>query len=176
MKFLLVSILYFVFQPILSAQDIVLIHPQSPCTLWAESPQPHKTDTLTFALTEFNFPNTTIRALEVINDSTVWFAGSNGYWGYTLNNGKSWHTEQFKIDSIIPEFRSISVTENGNIYLVSIIKPAAIFKSTDMGNHWKMVYSDTDTNAFFDAVEFWDDKNGILLGDAGSRDNSGSPW
>ena len=138
-----------------------LISPEYPCTL----PFP-ESDSIIINLTEFCFPNTTIRALEVINDTTVWFAGSNGYWGYTQNDGKSWHIEQFRIDSIIPEFRSITVTPNGAVFLVSIMKPAAIFKSTDMGKHWNIVYSDSDTNAFFDAVEFWDNKHGIMLGDA----------
>ena len=123
-------------------------------------------DSIKLEITEFNFPETTIRALEVVNDSTVWFAGSNGYWGYTLNNGKNWTTTQFKIDSIIPEFRSISINSNGDIFLVSIVKPAAIYKSSNMGKSWKTVYSANDTNAFFDAIKFFDNKNGILLGDA----------
>tara|TARA_R110002050_G_scaffold109799_1_gene221392 strand:- start:122506 stop:123555 length:1050 start_codon:yes stop_codon:yes gene_type:complete len=126
----------------------------------------NSTDSVSFKLTEFSFPNTSIRAIEVVNDSTVWFAGSNGFWGYTQDNGANWHTQQFTIDSIIPEFRSISVTKSGAIFLVSIVEPAAIFKSSDMGEHWDMVYTDTNTNAFFDAIDFWDTQNGILLGDA----------
>lgn len=132
-----------------------------PCTL-----RINEADSQIINLTEFNIPKTTIRALQVINDSTLWFAGSNGYWGNTQDNGVTWFTKQLKIDSIVPEFRSISVTDNGAIFLVSILKPAAIFKSTNRGNSWKIVYQDTDTNAFFDAIEFWDSQNGILLGDA----------
>ncbi len=123
-------------------------------------------DSIQLDITDFNFPNTTIRALEVLNDSTVWFAGSNGYWGYTLDNGKNWTSNQFELDSIIPEFRSISVNSNGDVFLVSILKPAAIYKSSNMGTTWNRVYTDTDTNAFFDAIAFFDNQNGILLGDA----------
>jgi photosystem II stability/assembly factor-like uncharacterized protein len=123
-------------------------------------------DSVKLDITEFKFPNTTIRALEVINDSTVWFAGSNGYWGYTLDNGENWTTNQFTLDSITPEFRSISVNPNGDIFLVSIVKPAAVYKSSNMGKEWEMVYTDTDTNAFFDAIEFFNSQYGVLLGDA----------
>ncbi|UTW65812.1 oxidoreductase [bacterium SCSIO 12643] len=123
-------------------------------------------DTISYALEEFNIPNTSIRALEALNDSTVWFAGSNGYWGYTENNGQDWHIHQMQLDTVFPEFRSIAITDNGFIYLVSIAHPAAIFKSTDLGQNWKKVYQDTSENAFFDAIEFWNDEQGILLGDA----------
>ena len=140
-------------------------------------------DSVKIEITDFSFPETTIRALEVINDSTVWFAGSNGYWGYTLDNGKNWTSNQFEMDSIIPEFRSISVNSNGDIFLVSIVKPAAIYKSSNMGETWKTVYLANDTNAFFDAIEFFDSQNGILLGDAINNcfhvaitNNGGDTW
>lgn len=124
------------------------------------------TDTVSYSLEEFNLPHTSIRALEVLNDSTVWFAGSNGYWGYTKNNGIDWQMHQIQLDTILPEFRSISITDQGDIFLVSIAHPAAIFKSSDSGENWKKVYQDTSENAFFDALEFWDNDRGILLGDA----------
>ena len=128
-----------------------------------------KTDSISIELEEFKIPNTSIRALEVLNDSTVWFAGSNGYWGYTNNSGQDWQIHQMKLDTVFPEFRSISVTDNGDVFLVSIAHPAAIFKSTDLGLNWNQVYSDTSESAFFDAIEFWDHKHGILLGDAVDR-------
>lgn len=117
------------------------------------------------SLEEFPINGTTIRAIEVVNDSTVWFAGSNGKWGYTLDDGKNWNVQVFNQISPVPEFRSISVLDNGDVFLVSIANPAALFKSTDMGNTWKNVYEDLAANTFFNAVEFWDTNSGILLGD-----------
>ncbi len=55
------------------------------------------------SLEEFPISGTTIRAIEVVNDSTVFFAGSNGKWGYTLDNGKNWKVKVFNQVSPLPE-------------------------------------------------------------------------
>jgi photosystem II stability/assembly factor-like uncharacterized protein len=156
-KFILKSFIFFTFIFMISCQV---------SKSKADQSQQSITDSIIIDLTEFKIPNTSIRALEVLNDSTIWFAGSNGYWGYTRNSGASWHIEQIKSDSITPEFRSISITENGSVFIVSIANPAAILKSTDQGKNWLIVYSDSSENAFFDAIEFWNNDQGILLGDA----------
>lgn len=105
-----------------------------------------------------------IRALEVVNDSTVWFAGSGGIYGYTLDGGQSWHTDSLRWDTLQPHFRSIAVTEEA-VYLLSIASPALLFRSTDQGQSWRIVYREDDPKAFYDAMTFWDQQNGIAMGD-----------
>ncbi len=116
-------------------------------------------------LLEFSIPGTTIRAIESLNDSTIWFAGSNGKWGYTKNNGANWTIEIIEDEGKKPNFRSIAVQDNGDVFLVAIEEPAAIFKSSDQGQNWSKVHEGPSTESFFDAVEFWNDDKGILLGD-----------
>jgi hypothetical protein len=89
-----------------------------------------------FQITDFSFPGVTIRAIHVVNDSTIWFAGSLGVWGYTSNGGKSWEIDTLRIANSIPELRSIKITPNGNIFLVNVSQPAAIFKSENNGESW----------------------------------------
>lgn len=113
----------------------------------------------------FTIVNTTIRALKTVNDSQVWFAGSNGKWGYTLDGGKNWTIDSIIYEGIKPDFRSIDITENGNIYLVSVAEPAAIFMANTSTLNWQIVYIDTSDNAFFDMVVMKDNQHGILLGD-----------
>lgn len=115
---------------------------------------------------EFHFPEVSIRALAAINDSTLWFAGSKGTWGYTEDAGQTWIVDTLRIPGSTPELRSIKITPNGNVYVVNIMSPASVYRSSNKGETWEQVYTDVDTNAFFDAVNFWDDQNGILLGDA----------
>jgi photosystem II stability/assembly factor-like uncharacterized protein len=123
-------------------------------------------DSLSIALTEFSIPNTTIRALEALNDSTVWFGGSNGRFGYTLDNGKNWVIDSLYYNDTKLEIRSISVLENGDVFVVGVANPAVVYKSENEGRDWAVVYADTSADAFFDAIEFWDAQNGMLLGDA----------
>lgn len=105
-----------------------------------------------------------IRALEVVDDATVWFAGSEGMYGYTQDGGQSWHTDSIRWDTLKPHFRSIAVTEEA-VYLLSIASPALLFRSADRGQNWQLVYREDDPAAFYDAMTFWDSQNGIAMGD-----------
>lgn len=106
-----------------------------------------------------------IRALFPVDDQTVWFGGSEGKFGYTENGGATWY-----IDSIVHqdqpnlEFRSIAMVKN-TFFLLSVASPALLFKSTDKGKTWEVVYRENDSLAFYDAMAFWDEKEGIAMGD-----------
>src|SRR5574343_252820 len=127
---------------------------------------------LTFAkekdvyVTYFNtLPNISIRALEVLNDSTVWFAANNGVWGYTENTGKSWKIDSIKYENKLPEFRSIAVLDANTVLLLSIESPALLYKTTDKGKNWKLVYINTTKEIFFDCMKFKDAKTGYAIAD-----------
>ena len=117
-------------------------------------------------------PKLSIRALEVLNDNTIWFAANHGVWGYTENAGKTWHMDSLKVDSVYPQFRSIAVLNDSTVLLLSIASPAYLFKTSNKGKTWKLVYKNTNPKAFFDSMVFYDNlpvrqagKNGFALGD-----------
>jgi len=105
-----------------------------------------------------------IRALEVENDSTCWFAGSKNKFGYTNDYGKTWKENVIKYDTFNLEFRSISVTTS-SIFILSVGSPALLFKIDKKTLNYKLVYKETNEKAFYDSMQFWDDENGIAVGD-----------
>lgn len=105
-----------------------------------------------------------IRALELENDSTCWFAGSKNKFGYTNDYGKTWKENVIKYDTFNLEFRSISVTTN-SIFILSVESPALLFKIDKKTLNYKLVYKETNEKAFYDSMQFWDDENGIAVGD-----------
>ncbi|MFL2588916.1 MAG: WD40/YVTN/BNR-like repeat-containing protein [Parvicellaceae bacterium] len=105
-----------------------------------------------------------IRALELENDSTCWFAGGKNKFGYTNDYGKTWKENVIKYDTFNLEFRSISVTTN-SIFILSVASPALLFKIDKKTLNYKLVYKETNEKAFYDSMQFWDDKNGIAVGD-----------
>jgi len=105
-----------------------------------------------------------IRALEVENDSTCWFAGSKNKFGYTNDYAKTWKEKLIKYDTFNLEFRSISVTTN-SVFILSIGSPALLFKIDKKTLNYKLVYKETNEKAFYDSMQFWDDENGIAVGD-----------
>lgn len=116
------------------------------------------------------FPlNTSIRAIFPISDDSVWFGGSGGQFGYTEDAGKTWYVDSISHpDHANLEFRSISVVNN-SVFLLSVASPALLFKSTDKGKNWNIVYRENDSLSFYDAMAFWDEKEGIAMGDPTER-------
>ncbi len=115
-------------------------------------------------LAKFELANTSIRAIEVIDDHTLWFAGSQGKYGRIVN-------EHLEIDSIshegkFPQFRSIAF--NGEfIFLLSIENPALLYKidpSKPLGQY-DLVYQESNEKVFYDSLTFFDKEKGIAMGD-----------
>lgn len=106
-----------------------------------------------------------IRAIKAIDDQTMYFAGSKGQFGFTKDGGKSWKIDSIK-SKLQPklEFRGIEKI-NDALFLLAVGSPALLYKSTDDGQSWKIVYQENHKAAFYDAIAFWDKTNGIAMGD-----------
>ena len=115
---------------------------------------------------EYKLNNTSIRALEVVNDSVLWFAGSNGKFGRIKNNTVEMDSTQI-VNSKKLHFRSIAF--NGDhIFLLSIENPAVLLKIDPFGEEIgvpKIVYQENHEKVFYDSMKFIDKKNGIAVGD-----------
>lgn len=105
-----------------------------------------------------------IRALEVENDSTCWFAGNYNKFGYTNDYGKTWKEKLIKYDTFDLEFRSISLTTS-SVFVLSIGSSALLFKIDKKTLNYKLVYKESGEKTFYDSMQFWDDENGIAVGD-----------
>ena len=123
--------------------------------------QPRTIDTV--HIQKYTIEKTSIRAINAIDENTVYYAGSNGDIGKTTDGGKTWNKQQIIFqDSIKPHFRSIAT--NGKVqFALSIANPALLYQVTD-GNP-KLVYQEKGEKVFYDAMTFLDAKNGIAIGD-----------
>jgi len=105
-----------------------------------------------------------IRALEVLDENNVWFAGNKGMFGYTTNGGDSWEIDSISIDGQPLEFRAIA-TASEAVFLLNVGSPAYLLKTIDKAKNWEVVYRDNHPDVFYDCMKFWDDQNGIAMGD-----------
>ncbi|WP_158973493.1 oxidoreductase [Cellulophaga sp. L1A9] len=104
-----------------------------------------------------------IRAIEII-DHTLAFSANKGFVGTVdLNSGKVFGTN-IQYDSIRPEFRSIAHTST-DVFVLSAGNPALLYKTGDNGK-FELVYKEEDENVFYDSMTFWNDKEGIAIGDS----------
>ncbi|MGB4843096.1 MAG: oxidoreductase, partial [Ferruginibacter sp.] len=63
------------------------------------------------------------------------------------------------------DFRDIEAFDKNTAIIMGIASPAYILKTTDGGENWKVVYENKDTSMFMDAMEFWNEQSGIVIGD-----------
>ncbi|MBC7536723.1 MAG: oxidoreductase [Ferruginibacter sp.] len=107
---------------------------------------------------------TSIRGLSVVDDKTVWVSGSNGTVGLSTDSGKTWKWINIK-GFEKTDFRDIEAFDARTAIIMGIDSPAYILKTTDAGENWKTVFEDHTKGMFLDAMEFTDQKNGIVIGD-----------
>lgn len=108
--------------------------------------------------------NTSIRGLSVVNDNVIWVSGSKGTVGRSSNSGKTWKwmiVRGFENK----EFRDIEAFDASTAIIMAVSEPAYILKTIDGGESWKVVYENKDKGMFLDAMEFWNEKAGIVIGD-----------
>lgn len=124
------------------------------------------------------------RGICAVDKDIAWVSGTKGAVYKTNNGGKSWQ----KI--IVPgsdslDFRDVEVIGKNTIVLMSAgpAENSKIFKSIDNGKTWKVVYINHHPEGFLDTIEFWNEKNGIAIGDPVNgifnillTDDAGNSW
>tara|TARA_R110002073_G_scaffold72537_1_gene177210 strand:- start:192058 stop:193104 length:1047 start_codon:yes stop_codon:yes gene_type:complete len=116
----------------------------------------------TIAIEGIKMDSASIRAIDVLKDSTLIFATSNGLVGMVYKFKNEPLTIEAQFDTITPHFRSIA--SNGEYtFALSIGNPALLYKLND-GN-LELVYKEEHEKVFYDAMTFFDNQNGIAMGD-----------
>lgn len=110
----------------------------------------------------FENDSVSIRAIEIIGSNVV-FAANNGAYGLFNSKNKVWKISTQEFDTITPEFRSVASTPN-DFFMLSVGNPALLYKTGDDGN-MKIVYQEENEKVFYDAIAFWNEKEGIAIGD-----------
>jgi len=117
-------------------------------------------------INEYTVKNTSIRAIEVVNDSILWFAGNNGTFGRVKNNKVELGPIQ-EYNSKKLHFRSIAFN-GSHLFSLSIENPAILNKVNPFGETIgipKIVYQEHHEKVFYDTMKFFNKNNGIAIGD-----------
>lgn len=136
MKKLFFALTFLVISTYLSAQSIKILHQNS----------------LSF------------RGLSVVDNNVLWVSGTKGTIGRSIDGGATW--KWIKVSGFEKtDFRDIEAFDKNTAIIMGIADPAYILRTMDGGESWKIVYENKTPGIFLDAMEFWNDKNGIVLGD-----------
>ena len=119
-----------------------------------------------------------VRALEIDKNGAFAFATSKGEIGgktYGFSGEKVYANStnedvrakaslslQLQHDSLIPNFRALAITKWGG-FVLGIGNPALLYRVDQ--EDIQLVYKEVHDKVFYDAIDFWNDQEGIAIGD-----------
>ena len=107
---------------------------------------------------------TNLRGLSVVDNKTLWVSGSNGTVGRSLDAGATWKWMAVK-GFAKTDFRDIEAFDKTTAIIMGIEEPAYILRTINGGDDWQVVFENKNKGMFLDAMEFWNEQAGIVIGD-----------
>ena len=108
----------------------------------------------------------TLRGVSAASDRVAWASGSGSTVLRTTDGGDTWQRIAVSTDRV--DFRDVDAIDDETAYVLSIGNgPASrIYKTVDAGATWTQQFATNDPKVFLDAMTFWDDAHGIVVGDS----------
>jgi len=130
--------------------------------------------------------NTTasLRGLSAVDEKIVWASGTGGTFLRTVDGGATWTAGKVPGAEAL-DFRGIRGFDARTAVVMSIGpgEKSRIYKTTDGGEHWSLLFTHPDSKGFLDSIAFWDADHGIVVGDAldgtadvRTTDDGGAHW
>ena len=110
--------------------------------------------------------NASLRGVKALDGKVVWASGTGGTFLRTTDAGATWHAGAVPGAEAL-DFRAIAALNANTAYVLSIGAgdKSRIYKTSDGGLHWNLLFTNPDAAGFLDGLAFWDPKRGIALGD-----------
>src|ERR1700730_2515673 len=96
-----------------------------------------------------------------VSPNVAWVSGTKGTYGRTTDAGRTWSVGTVPGTEKL-DFRDVEAFGETTAYLLSAGpgEDSRIYKTVDAGKTWALQFKNADKEAFFDAIAFWDEKNG----------------
>lgn len=104
-----------------------------------------------------------IRAIEILDKESLAFAANNNTYGLYNSVADKWLISKVLHDSLNIEFRAIA-NNSVDFFMISVGNPALLYKTGNTGE-MELVYKEEHENVFYDSMKFWNDLEGIAIGD-----------
>lgn len=104
-----------------------------------------------------------IRPISISKDKVFYAADKNRVGVIDLNNN-SRNEYAIEKDNLKLEFRSIAQTSSA-VFVSNVGNPAFIYKFSKDLQQKQLVYEEHNSKVFYDSMQFWNDQEGIAVGD-----------
>lgn len=109
------------------------------------------------------------RAVHAVSRKVCWVSGTKGTFLKTTDGGAHWLLDSVRGAQKL-DFRDIHAFDSKTALVMSAGEAekggARIYKTTDGGSNWTLVFESLRKGVFLDAFDFWDEQNGIVFSDA----------
>jgi len=109
-----------------------------------------------------------LRGLSAAAPNVVWASGTRGRYASSIDGGRTWRLDSVPYAGAL-DFRAVHALDARRAWLMSAGEAekgqARIYRTTDAGAHWSLVYTTLQKGVFLDALAFWDTQHGIALSD-----------
>ena len=129
-------------------------------TSQTNDPQP----TPVWEMVQVDCKKASLRGLHVLDSKHIFASGSQGTVLHSADGGASWNVQTVAGAEEL-DFRDIHAIDAKNVLIVSAGTPARIYRSSDGCQTWTKVFERIDPCFFFDAIDFWDQQEGVVMGD-----------
>ncbi len=108
---------------------------------------------------------TSMRGVSAVDAKTAWASGTGATWLRTTDGGATWTSGKVTTDRL--DFRAVWAFDANAAFLVSIGTGdlSRIYKTTDGGANWKLLFTNPDKEGFFDGIACWNRNRCIVAGD-----------
>ena len=105
-----------------------------------------------------------LRGLSPVDRSTAWACGSRSTLVRTIDGGMTWTVHP--IEGLeTTELRSIHAWSADELVVATAGSPCRIYRTSNAGQSWDIVYENRNPQAFIDGLRFVDQKEGFAFGD-----------
>jgi photosystem II stability/assembly factor-like uncharacterized protein len=124
-----------------------------------------------------------LQAVSPVDSRVVWASGLGGTFVVTSDGGKNWRAGVVPgADSL--QFRDVEGISATTAYLLAAGTGTAsrIYKTTDGGRSWTLLFQNREPQAFYDCLSFWSPARGLAFSDAAGgrfhvmRSGNGISW
>ena len=108
-----------------------------------------------------------LRGVSAVSGQVAWASGAGNTILRTSDGGANWQRLPSPSRDEL-DVRDIDAIDARTAYVLSVGPGALsrIYKTTDAGVHWVLQFTNTDPDAFYDGMAFWDTDHGIAISDS----------
>ncbi|MGI8681952.1 MAG: WD40/YVTN/BNR-like repeat-containing protein [Mycobacteriales bacterium] len=108
-----------------------------------------------------------LRGLDAVSSQVAWASGSNGAVLRTTTGGRDWEWVSPRGTGDL-QYRDVEAFDANHAVLMSIGNYPGSFRfyvTSNGGRHWDLTYRNSEPQAFYDCMSFFDRQHGIALSD-----------